>query len=96
MGMIRNESKREAAYRFILKTLNRRLEQTIPDIEEGDFEHLSLAGVLNMLFLLRGDWGSVGDFVGTLKALRAILGDDLVWSEPALKTSSDESADLVN
>ena len=43
---------------------------------------LSLACALNLLFLLKGEWGSIGDYVTTFKALRATVGDDLIWAEP--------------
>src|SRR5439155_13902739 len=42
----------------------------------------SPVAVLNLLFLIRGEWGSIGDFVTTQRALRAIVGDDLLWAEP--------------
>ena len=38
--------------------------------------------MLNLLFLLRGDWGSIGDFVTTQRAIRALVGDELLWAEP--------------
>jgi len=77
MGM----SIRQTVYQHFLKTANTRLEQAIPG-SEGAFAHLSLAAALSLLFLIRGEWGSIGDFVTTHKAVRAIVGDDLLWAEP--------------
>jgi hypothetical protein len=80
--MITEDAIRQNVYQHILKAANRRLEQTIPGSSEGAFARLSLAAVLNLLFLIRGEWGSIGDFVTTQRALRAIVGDDLLWAEP--------------
>ncbi len=65
--MITEDAIRQNVYQHILKAANRRL---------------SLVAVLNLLFLIRGEWGSIGDFVTTQRALRAIVGDDLLWAEP--------------
>ena len=80
--MIADDAMKQAVYQYLLKVTYRRLEQTIPGSSEGAFAHLSLAAVLNLLFLLRGEWGSLGDYVTTQRALRALVGDDLLWAEP--------------
>ena len=85
--MITDDTMKQAVYQHIFKAANRRLEQAIPG-SEGAFAHLSLGAVLNLLFLLRGDWGSIGDFVTTQRALRASVGDDLLWAEPQKSTSA--------
>jgi hypothetical protein len=84
--MITENALRQNVYEHILKAANRRLEQAIPGSSEGAFADLSLAAVLNLLFLLRGEWGSIGDFVTTQRALRALIGDDLLWAEPQKST----------
>jgi hypothetical protein len=38
--------------------------------------------VLNVLFLLRGSYGSVGDYMTTQRALRHLVGDDAYWRWP--------------
>ena len=76
---------RQDVYKHILKTAQRRLEQSIPG-SEGAFTHLSLAAILNLLFLLRGEHGSIGEYVTTHRALRSLVGDELRCSEP--KTSA--------
>ena len=58
-----SEDARQNVYKSILKTASKRLEQAVPGSSEGTFGHLSLAAVLNLLFLLRGEWGSIGDYV---------------------------------
>ena len=80
--MIAEDATRQNVYQHILKTANRRVEQAIPGSSEGSFAHLSLGAVLNLLFLVRGEWGSIGDYVTTQRALRAIVGDELLWAEP--------------
>ena len=79
------EDTRQNVYQHLLKSANKRLEQAIPG-SEGAFAYLSLAAVLNLLFLLRGEWGSIGDYVTTQRALRALIGDDLLWAEPEKST----------
>lgn len=80
-----SEDARQNVYQHILKSANRRLEQAVPG-SEGTFGHLSLAAVLNLLFLLRGEWGSIGDYVTTQRAIRAVVGDELLWAEPQKAT----------
>lgn len=79
--MITDNVVRQTVYEQILKAANKRLELAIPGSEYA-FAHLSLGAVLNLLFLIRGEWGSIGDFVTTQRALRASVGDDLLWAEP--------------
>ena len=85
--MIEDPTKQNV-YDHVLRTANRRLEQAVPGSPEGAFSHLSLAGVLNLLFLLRGECGSIGDYVTTQRALRATVGDDLFWAEPEKPTEA--------
>ncbi len=55
--MITDETTKHSVYQNVLKTAQKRLEQAIPGSTEGAFAHLSLAAILNLLFLLRGEWG---------------------------------------
>ena len=50
------EDARRNVYQHILKAANKRLEQGTPG-SEGAFAQLSLASLLNILFLLQGQWG---------------------------------------
>lgn len=86
------EGARQHLYQSLLKTVNKRLEQAIPR-SEGAFAHLSLAALLNLLFLIRGEWGSIGDYVTTQRAIRGIVGDELLWAEP--ETSAPAPVELV-
>ena len=88
-----SDEVRQNVYRSILKIATKRLEQAIPGSSEGTFGHLSLAAILNLLFLLRGEWGSIGDYVTTQRAIRLVVGDELLWAEPQKETTS--SIELV-
>lgn len=81
------EDVRQNLYKSILKTTNKRLELAIPG-SEGAFAYLSLAALLNLLFLIRGEWGSIGDYLATQRAVRALVGDELLWAEPPKATSA--------
>jgi hypothetical protein len=64
----------------VLRTIRARINAVV---KLPDDTQLSLACALNLLFLLKGEWGSIGDYLTTLKALRATIGDDLIWGEPS-------------
>lgn len=80
--MIADDRVMQIVYEYVSKTAQKRLEQAIPGSSEGAFADLSLAEVLNLLFLIKGEWGTIGDYVTTQKALRALIGDDLLWAKP--------------
>ena len=90
--MIIENAVRQYVYEQILKTANKRLEQAIPG-SEGSYTNLSLGRVLNLLFLLKGEWGSIGDYWTTHQSLRATVGDDLLWAEP--QKSAPAPAELI-
>ena len=75
-----SSESRERIHTQLLKTIRARIDAII---KLPDDTQLSLACALNLLFLLRGELGSIGDYVTTLKALRATVGDDLIWAEPS-------------
>ena len=81
-----SEDARQTVYQSIFKTASKRLQQAIPGSSEGMFADLSLAAILNLLFLLRSEWSSIGDYVTTQRAVRALVGDDLMWVEPQKAT----------
>jgi hypothetical protein len=93
MGMIADDRTRQNVYQQILKTAHRRLEQSIPN-SEGAFSQLSLAAVVNLLFLTRGHWNTLGDYGTTQRALRDIVGEDLLWAEP--EKPAPAPVELVN
>jgi len=90
--MIIENAVRQNVYDQILKAANKRLEQAIPG-SDGSYASLSLGRALNVLFLLKGEWGSIDDYWTTYQAVRALVGDDLLWSEPP--KSSPAPAELI-
>jgi hypothetical protein len=90
--MIIENAVRQNIYEQILKTANKRLEQALPG-SEGSFADLSLGRLLNLLFFLKGEWGTIGDYWTTHQALRALVGDDLLWADP--QKASPPPAELV-
>ena len=52
---------------------------------------LSIGELLNILFLMSGEHGSVGDYIVTIKTLHTLLGDSL-WAKPEIADSAPASA----
>ena len=76
------------------KTLVKRILDVNPNIPRAALEEMSLAGLLNILFLHLGSYGSVGDYCVTARALRHLVGDDYFWKWPAV--TSVEAPKSVN
>jgi hypothetical protein len=78
-----NDISQEKLHAYFLKTLRERIDALLraSGVALPDETSLSLACALNLLFLLRGECASLGDYITTLRALRATVGDDLIWSE---------------
>jgi hypothetical protein len=83
---VSDHNTKQALYQYLLKAVQARLAQSIPNSEADMFAHLSLSADLNLLFLIKGEWGSLGDYVTTQRAVRALVGDDLLWAEPQKPT----------
>lgn len=88
--MITDDSTKQAVYQHLLRTTNRRLEQALPGSSEGAFAHLSLAAVLNLLLLMRGEWGSFSasapNFNRSRKYTRVLLRISIVLRECLVKS----------
>ena len=83
---------RERIHAQLLKIVRARINFIIPI---PDNVGMSLAGALNLLFLLIGAQGSVGDYITTLKTLQILVGDDLLWADLPAKVESGISTPLV-
>lgn len=44
--------------------------------------NLSLAQLINLLFLMHGDGGSTGNFVVSFAAALELVGAELIWHKP--------------
>ena len=64
------------------KNIVSRILETTSNIPKIVLEEMSLAAQLNVLFLLRGSYGSVGDYMTTQRAIRHLVGDDAYWRWP--------------
>jgi hypothetical protein len=47
-----------------------------------DGEELSLGSAINLLFLLRGEWVTLGEYSATLNAVGELVGKQLLWERP--------------
>jgi hypothetical protein len=77
----------------ILGTLRTRVAQALR-VDEDKIPCLSAGELLNILFLMCGQYGSVGDYITTLRTLRTLLGD-LVWAKPEAATENSQVSVMV-
>jgi hypothetical protein len=77
----------------ILGTLRTRVAQSLR-VDEDKIPCLSAGELLNILFLMCGQYGSVGDYITTLRTLRTLLGD-LVWVKPEAATENSQVSMMV-
>ena len=80
MAKIVSESQQKI-YDTLRQSVTARLVRAM-DIAEGDLAHLNLGELINALFLIRGDMGSVGSFLPTFHGALKLVGQDLMWQEP--------------
>jgi len=59
-----------------------RILEAKPSLSREPLEAMSLAAQLDLLFLLRGSWGSLGNFSSTQRAIRHLVGDEAFWRWP--------------
>jgi len=59
-----------------------RILEAKPSLSREPLEAMSLASQLDLLFLLRGSWGSLGNFSSTQRAIRHLVGDEAFWRWP--------------
>jgi hypothetical protein len=63
-------------------------------VEDGKVPTQSVGDLLNILFLMNGQFGCVGDYNVTLRALHTLLGD-LLWAKPETATGNSLVSTLV-
>jgi len=51
---------------------------------------LAVGHLLNILFLYRGEFGDVGDYGTTARALYELIGPDGLWKPPIVVSDDDE------
>ncbi len=75
------------------KAIIDRILEAKPSLSRAGLEGMSLASQLDLLFLLRGSWGSLGNFGSTQRALRHLVGEDEFWRWPEeIKAEASASA----
>ncbi len=73
-----------------------RILEASPNIPRANLEGMSLASQLDLLFLLRGSYGSIGNFVSTQRALRHLVGEDEFWRWPEQTKTETSASATVN
>jgi len=71
----------EANYNLVRKEITERLRSW--NFTEEQLGDLSIFHLLNILMLLAGQFGYLGQFGPTIYALREILGEDQVFDKPS-------------
>jgi hypothetical protein len=79
--MTSNETKKLQAYDRLRKLTSDRVARVL-GLADEDLANLSLAQLINLLFLMHGDGGSTGNFSVSFAAALELVGVDLIWYEP--------------
>ena len=85
--MISNHTKRQKVYEQLRKLTSDRIIRSWGLFTE-DLADLSLAQLINLIFLTHGDCGSTGNFNVAFAAAVKLVGPELVWSEPGIQDIS--------
>jgi len=82
------------AHQQILRILRRRLADALR-VDESEIPAEGVGNLTNALFLLHGQFGSLGDYNVTIRALYALLGD-LLWAKPEVQPDAENADSVVN
>lgn len=77
--MIHDDSVRQQVYQELLSGVHARL---VSVLHTPETEALPLGYAINLIFLLRGNWGDIGDYSSTIQAVGELVGKDLLWLSP--------------
>jgi hypothetical protein len=91
----RRKMNQQTSAELSKQIISRILEAT-SNISKTVLEEMSLAAQLNVLFLLRGSYGSLGDYATTSRALRHLVGEDAYWRWPELTKAEAAESTAVN
>ena len=86
--MTANETKKQQAYDRLRKLTSNRVARVLGLVDE-DLANLSLAQLINLLFLMHGDGGSIGNFNVSFVAALELVGVDLIWYEPMTERATN-------
>jgi hypothetical protein len=90
-----NESRIQKIYDTLRGQVLARLMRGL-DASEEDLATLSLAELINTLFLIQGDGGSTGNFNVSFGAALKIVGRTMMWQEPDSNAAVIEPQQRVN
>jgi hypothetical protein len=82
-----------AVHQQILTTLRTRVAQAL-HTDEDKISCRSPGELLNILFLMNGHWGSIGDYTVTLRTLHTLLGASL-WAKPESLLEASQVSTVV-
>jgi hypothetical protein len=82
--LISNDAKRQAAYDRLRKLTSDRIARAL-GLSDDDLANLSLSQLINLLFLMHGDTGSLGSFNVSFATAIDLLGAELVWQTPEIE-----------
>jgi hypothetical protein len=89
----RSPVETNSVHQHILATLRTRVAQALRT-DEDKIPSLSAGELLNILFLMAGQWGSVGDYIVTVRSLHTLIGG-LVWAKPEPAPAAPQVSTLV-
>jgi hypothetical protein len=78
----------------ILRILRRRLADALR-VDESEIPSEGVGDLTNALFLLHGQFGCLGDYNVTIRALYALLGN-LLWAKPEARPDATNADSVVN
>jgi hypothetical protein len=90
-----NESRKQKIYDTLRGQISGRLIRAL-DAAEEDVETLSLGELINALFLMYGDRGSLGNSNVSFNAAFKMVGEKMMWHEPEPKPVAVEPEQRVN
>jgi hypothetical protein len=97
-GKIRRKETMEANYNAVRKEITERLTRSW-NFTEAQLSDLSIFHLVNLVTLLAGSFGYLGQFAPTIFALREVLGEDQVFDRPseirAKQTFADAAANVA-
>ena len=91
-----NTPEQIKAHTELLKVLISRILDASGDLPKATLETFSLASLLSLLFLIKGETGILGEYYSTHRALVELTGRELYWKWPEKTTAQPGLALTVN
>ena len=81
---------------LVSRVIVNRILDACKDIPRASLEGMSIASQLDLLFLVRGHYGSIGSFWGTQKAVMFLVGEEEYWRWPEEAEAKTSASTAVN